>query len=71
MTRRRLSQLMALAAANAFLLNNAHQNAEAVKIEPRRSGKNYDTDGTPFARPTSGERRKRGGNGKGRKWWNN
>lgn len=67
MTRRRLVSALSMAATMAILAT-AGQDAQSVEIKRSRVADVFD----PMdVKAEYKERRKRGGNGKGRKWWNN
>lgn len=66
MTRRRLGSKLGLADMTAMMAATPDKTSELVKTESRQ-----DPDEFPVCDKAESEgRRKRGGNGKGRKWWN-
>ncbi len=64
--RRRLGVSALMAAAAMCVLTSAGDSMQTRELKPARLLEEYDLEFKPEYR----ERRKRGGNGKGRKWWN-
>lgn len=65
MTRRLLSGKLGALAAMAMLASNSTVG-EPIDFKVRQNAPEPEMN----FKPSSKERRKRGGNGKGRKWWN-